>query len=235
LLLCLLYFVRSVLPQYVQFSLPTTTIRWPQRTFLTSLALLLMGSLVLYQARDWMSSRDISRMSDEFEMAEDGREEGHFVQEFFAGLPELPTVGVVRAGGFKYAYTGQVIDLMGLNNLSMAHNGGSRRGEKNHAAFEKTTFYELRPDLLSAKIVSNREWEYKAVELQESWDNTVPLKGLYDDANFLELYSYAKIRSMDPESNQALIGWFQQEFLDMLEASGSFIVERYEYPNDQAQ
>jgi arabinofuranosyltransferase len=149
----------------------------------------------------------------------------------FTTLPELPSLGVIRAGGIKYTYPGEVIDLMGINNLTMAHNGGSRVGEKNHAAFEKPTFYQLQPDLLSAKIVSNEDWIYKEIELRKSWDNTVPLKGLYDEAAFLERYRYAKIYSMRT-AEQALVAWFRNDFLHDLETGGAFVIERYEYGNE---
>jgi hypothetical protein len=166
-------------------------------------------------------------MGQEFKFAEDGREQGQFMEDLFAGLPELPKLGVVRAGGLKYTYSGEVIDLMGLNNLSMAHNGGKRVGRKNHAAFEKSTFYQLQPDVVSAEMVSISEWHYEAVVLRKSWDNMVALKGLYNDVAFQESYVYAKIDRQG--SNKSLVGWFQKDFLNELDASGYFVIERFEY------
>jgi arabinofuranosyltransferase len=230
-LLCLLYFVISVLPQYIQLQLNPNIVRWPQRIFIYSLALVFASSLVLYQARDWIASEETSGMSNAFVIAQKGREEGEFIREMFNTLPELPSIGVVRAGGIKYTYPGEVIDLMGLNNLLMAHNGGKRLGEKNHAAFEKSTFYQLQPDLLSAEIVSTRNWQYKEMDLKKSWDNTVPLKGLYDDPDFLERYRYAKIYSTGT-GERALVAWFRNDFLHDLESGGAFVIERYEYGNE---
>jgi hypothetical protein len=168
-------------------------------------------------------------MEQEFEFAKDGRQQGQFMEDLFAGLSEPPKLGVVRAGGIKYTYTGEVVDLMGLNNLSMAHNGGKRVGRKNHAAFEKSTFYQLQPDMVSTEIVSKNEWHYEAVVLRKSWDNTVALKGLYDDAAFQELYVYAKIDREGTGSNMSLVGWFRKDFLSELAGSGYFVIERYPY------
>jgi hypothetical protein len=229
LLLCLFYFIRAVLPHYVQLHLNPAILRRPQLIFLSSLGVLFVFSIILYQARDWLSSEETDRMKQEFQFAQDGREQGQIMEDLFSGLSELPTLGVVRAGGVKYTYSGEVVDLMGLNNLSMAHNGGKRIGRKNHAAFEKSTFYQLQPDVVSAEIVSGDEWHYEAVVLRKSWENSVALKGLYDDAAFQELYVYAVIDRKGAGSNKSLVGWFQKDLLSELDGSGYFIIERYPY------
>lgn len=229
LVLCLIYFMKVVLPLYVKFDFHPGGQRWPQLVFVSILSLSFLAGLAVYQVRDWLPSREFSRMTNEFEIAAEGRVQGQFIREMFSPLPQLPSLGVIRAGGIKYTYPGEVIDLMGLNNLRMAHNGGDRRGEKNHAAFEKSTFYELTPDLVSPQVVSNTVWSYDFTELHESWDNTVPFKGLYDDSTFLKLYVYAKVCETGFKSGSALVGWFRQAFLNELEASGDFVIERYAY------
>jgi hypothetical protein len=220
-----------VLPHYIQLKLDFHALGWPQRIFVYSLALLLIVFVIASQARDWFLSEETEKMSVEFELAKKGRDAGLFLAQLFTPLPELPKIGVVRAGGIKYTYPGEVIDLMGLNNLLMAHNGGDRLGEKNHAAFEKSTFYELQPDLVSAEIVSKRDWQYQAIVLKKSWDNTVALKGLYDDSTFLKQYVYAKVERKDAEMGKALVGWFRKQYLEELGSSGDFHIERYKYPN----
>lgn len=229
LLLCLIYFVRSVLPHYIQIHLNPVVVKRPQMIFMSSLGILFVFSFVLYQARDWLSSEETDRMEQEFAFAADGREQGQFMEDLFSDVSELPKLGVVRAGGIKYTYMGEVVDLMGLNNLSMAHNGGKRVGRKNHAAFEKSTFYQLKPDVVSAELVSKNDWHYEAVVLRKSWDNTVALKGLYDDTAFQESYVYAKIERKGTESNKCLVGWFQKDFLNELDQSGEFVIERFSY------
>ena len=229
LLLCLIYFISAVLPYYGQFQSNPTAPRRSLLVFGSSLGLLFLSGLVLYQIRDWTFSEEMDSMSNEFDIAVQGRETGKFAEEMFTAFPEKPGIGVIRAGGIKYTYPGEVIDLMGLNNVSMAHNGGSRRGEKNHAAFEKSTFYQLQPDVLNPEIVSGEEWQYRAVNLKKSWDNTVPLKGLYDEPDFLDLYVYARVTRKDLKTDRALVGWFEKNFLSSLESTGQFLVERFEY------
>ena len=67
------------------------------------------------------------------------------------------------------------------------------------------------------------------MDVRRSWDNTVPLKGLYDEPDFLDLYVYARVARADMESTIALAGWFEKDFLGSLEANGRFLVERFPY------
>lgn len=83
----------------------------------------------------------------EFKLAELGKEEGNKMNKLFSTLEELPSVGVSAAGGFSYGYNGTVTDLMGLNNTEMAHAQKEKHGPKNHAAFDKNTFYKQSPDI----------------------------------------------------------------------------------------
>jgi arabinofuranosyltransferase len=228
LLLCLLYCLKSVLPRYIQLEFNPNASRWPQLIFVSSLVFLFVSSFVFDQARTWKSFKEISNMSVEFEIAKRSREKGQFIQEMFITLPKLPSIGVIAAGGVKFTYPGEVIDLMGLNNLLMAHNGGGRLGIKNHAAFEKATFYQLQPDIVQPQIVSNEDWQYEMIDLKESWGNIEPLKGLYNDSAFLESYVYAKIGKKETETGEALVGWVKKNFLNDLDASDYFVIERYE-------
>jgi len=62
---------------------------------------------------------------------------------------DFPSVGVILAGGVGLKYNGNVIDVMGLNNLEMAHTPGDRDGKKNHAAFNPDVFLSQLPDLFN--------------------------------------------------------------------------------------
>jgi hypothetical protein len=62
----------------------------------------------------------------------------------------LPSQGVLTAGGTAYAYNGATIDLLGLNNVRMAHATAVKKEGlmKNHASFVPEVFYELAPDIV---------------------------------------------------------------------------------------
>src|SRR5690606_13772667 len=85
----------------------------------------------------------------QFELAEKGRELAIDFNEFFRdGF--YPSVGVLPVGGFGYAYLGETIDLLGLNNTKFAHSVREESGGvKSHDAFSKSVFFEIQPDLIS--------------------------------------------------------------------------------------
>jgi hypothetical protein len=88
-----------------------------------------------------------SPIKGEFDLADVGRDEGEKMNNLFSSLESLPTVGVSAAGGFAYTYHGTTIDLMGLNNVTMAHALKEKVGMKNHAAFDPETFLRQQPDI----------------------------------------------------------------------------------------
>jgi hypothetical protein len=110
----------------------------------------------------------------------------------------------------------------------MAKNGGVRRGEKNHAAFEKQTFYQLAPEIITPEVVAASEWHFSSEAIGGSFENRV-FKGLYDDARFHDLYVYGKIESAAIQREKMLIGWIRKDFLTRLKALESVHVETYAY------
>jgi len=84
----------------------------------------------------------------EFDVAWKSRNTGEILSRIFTDFSQLPSIGVVAAGGIKLTYPGEVIDLMGLNNVRMGHNSGKREGWKNHAAFNIDVFFELAPEIV---------------------------------------------------------------------------------------
>ena len=191
--------------------------------------------LVFFLNQGYAWSRIESEMRTEFQVAAYQRKTGTFIRELFSNLPKLPSVGVIASGGIKYSYDGEIIDLMGLNNTIMAHNLGDRTGFKNHAAFEVVTFYKLKPDIVWPKEIDENNWAYLQTEVKDGWENTQGFKGLFDDADFLEFYTYAKVsRATASENRYALVAWFKKDFLNQLSANADFRVEIYQYLPDHS-
>ena len=70
-----------------------------------------------------------------------------------------PTVGVIVAGGFAFAYDGPTIDLMGHNHVAMAHAPGPRSGARGEMAFSHAVFNALAPDvILLSRWSPERDW-----------------------------------------------------------------------------
>jgi hypothetical protein len=177
--------------------------------------------------------RDHARNSGlrvEFQIAQGGRAGGAAMERLFAGLRGLPTVGVIAAGGIKYEYDGDVVDLMGLNNLHIAHNAGRRIGLKNHAAFEKKNLYELQPDIIVPLVVNPASWSYSVSAVHDSSENRA-LRGIYGDSEFTALYRYCLLTRRNGGPQPALAAWVHQRRLK--ELHGQPDLEIREFPDQR--
>ncbi len=88
---------------------------------LTPVALLGMG---------WLIFALTANLKPEFRMAREGREQGAVLARMFEGHASPPSIAVMAAGGFKYAYAGDVHDL------------------KDQTAPDHEVFHEWHPDIL---------------------------------------------------------------------------------------
>ena len=131
-------------------------------------------ALVVLLLVGWLLFPSTSQLRHEFRIAREGRAAGAALRDLSTNLAGAPTVAVITAGGVKYAYSGPVLDLMGLNSVEMAHATGSHAGLKNHSAFNKEVFYRWHPDVL----VRGDSAEF---------DSRV-LKGLHDEPQFAARY-----------------------------------------------
>ena len=156
------------------------------------------------------SSPDITH---EGRLASRGRKVGDVLNIFFN--PDLlPTVGVVSAGGIKYTYQGIVYDLMGLNNVAMAHYPGDRQGIRNHAAFSKEIFNRLNPHIL-LPMVSDESPAH--VPFNHKWYGSV-FKGMLNDEEFKARYSFVSARSTRRMHPCYVYGYFRNDFIRTLKA-----------------
>lgn len=195
----------------------------------TVTALAMIGAaLVTLRAVTLRDHARDSQLRKEFDIAQRGRAVGATIEELFAGLPALPSVGVIAAGGIKYEYRGDIVDLMGLNNLHMAHNAGRRIGLKNHAAFEKKTLYELQPDIVAPMLVDPSSWRYSPGAIHESFDNQV-LRGIFDDAAFGSIYRLCLVTPRGAGPHHGLLAWVDRQRLAELRAHPGVEIREFAY------
>jgi hypothetical protein len=224
LVLNLLYFVRFVLARYIEIGWKTRSDRALRTVIVSVIAI----AAVWAQAGHWRDFKEESGLDLEVKYAVNGRIRGQYMAEVFSGLAEYPSVAVSDAGGQKFTYPGEVVDLLGLSNTKMAHNGGLRKAVKNHAAFEKHTFYELMPDIVWARLGSESRWRYHPDYITSSFDNIV-FKGLFFDREFQEAYVFTKIGPREADTDRVLLGFVRRDYLRRLDQSGTLRLETYEY------
>lgn len=171
----------------------------------------------------WLGLRQRQPIGHEFTIATDGQTIGRQFALEFAGLPQLPSLGVVVAGGIKRTYPGRVIDLMGLNNLEMGHSPGERIGIKNHAAFNRDVFFRQVPNVVLPVIKTLPSDSTDAVPSFQGGDVlSATLRRLDKDAEFLDLYNYAAVRRKGSTGDQWPAGFFHRDMLAELLATDMF-------------
>lgn len=101
----------------------------------------------------------VTPISHEFGIALRDRNNSEKLNLFFKSIPNYPSQGVLTAGGSAYFYKGITIDLLGLNNVEMAHRKKVKNKNtlKDHASFNKDVFFKQNPDLFwySCQFVEN--------------------------------------------------------------------------------
>ncbi len=101
-------------------------------------------------------------------------------------------MGVSAAGGIALSYDGPLLDLLGLNWVEMAHAVPVKTGLRNHASFDKPTFWRHQPDFISE---FNRTCTKDAFIVRRVFEGIT--KGLYADDRFQA--SYVPIRIFDDD------------------------------------
>lgn len=217
LLLQLLNVIRTVLPSHIDLErvLPS------MRRFAVPGAAALGGIAVAIWFVDWSTTGSSTRLRMEFEIAAAGRERGDQANEVFGTLERMPSIATITVGGLKYGYEGDVVDLMGLNDTRIAHNGGDRIGFRSHAAFDGAAFYELSPDVLIPLV--HEAGSLSRLSRGDPFVDIV-LKRLLDEPRFRIEYALAEIRRKTPQSGPSVAGWYRKGFLSDLRDRHEFHV-----------
>lgn len=216
-LLALINCVRFVFPQYARLPKSGPSLR----TISLIAGALTASAFIVVQALEWTDIDQRTQLRHEFHIAEAGRRLGSAAGQVFVTLPRPPSIGTITVGGLKYAYDADVVDLMGLNNTTMAHNGGTRIGLRAHAAFEKPAFYELRPLIVVPAVQSGGD--IASLQKRDGFVDTA-LKGLIDDPLFRTLYRVAEVKRDTPSGTVRFAGWYDRMFLDTLQRRSEFEV-----------
>ncbi len=173
------------------------------------------GAQIKYHQRSITSEQ-------QYKIAEENRKYGNDLNEFFKNS-KLPRIGTIPAGALAYTYKGTIIDLLGLNNIEMAHSHDSHKGLKSHASFNKEVFYEQSPDFILAGFVSDTLELYRSVDFNNNYDlNKVVLKGILNDDIFKEKYQPALIS----KDKSVLFAYYRKDYLNTLQNEGFLIKTR---------
>ena len=171
-----------------------------------------------YQVR-----RGHSVLQYDFILASENRQVANRLNSFFK---QPPVVGVIATGGFGYAYKGKTIDLMGLNNVTMAHADRIKVGGiKNHNSFSKRVFFEQHPDMIAGFAFLTDTLRLFPFMLDKTFrngfENTV-MKGLYTDPDFLKAYDFVLVSD---RHDHYLVTWMRRAYAVALKEDPEYEVK----------
>jgi hypothetical protein len=163
-----------------------------------------------------------TRISPEFYHARNGRTIAEKENETFDSCAHYPSVGLIAAGGFAYAYKGYTIDLMGLNSVAMAHADPIKIGFRNHASFDVNTFWKLSPDMVGpfyGGVVVTNPTSFVLPENMDGFRTTQftysAYKHIYDEPRFIQTYLPALVRNS--KNSFYIFAYYRRDFLESLD------------------
>ena len=170
---------------------------------------ILVSALVLsgWTGRDsWLFSLlERSPLRGEFELAQNDYKEGELLNCLFEGVVDFPVVGTITAGGISRSYRGGLVDLMGLNDVRIAHHPGDRRGVKNHAAFSPAVFSRLGVDILRTDPCAGSDYY---------------LKGMCGTPEFARDWRYGELSRKDIDAK--VVALFAKKWLENVLKTGHY-------------
>jgi hypothetical protein len=185
----------------------------------------------LGQRRDWATLVDPKLIRREFKASADGLSRGHALNKIWP-IPQKPSVAEIVVGGVARSYQGEMVDLMGLNNVAMGHSKGDRRGMKNHAAFDPEIFFQLAPDLvvpllLDYGVALNPSVASASIGKVNALDSPwlmLALKGLPEMPKFRAKYVAITLARNDPNESLALQLWCKRSKIDEFRRQGLTVI-----------
>jgi len=171
-----------------------------------------------------------SQLQGEFDIARNGQNIGDSLNKLFAEMDRAPSVGVTAAGGIAYKYKGEIEDILGLNNLKMAHADKVKRyGVKNHGSFNKEVFFEQRPDLfLTWPDPLTKEWMVtdssafdfdRRMKNPEGFINRI-VNNVFVDERFKSQYRFCQIE----KNGLRVFTYLRVDMTEKLRAHGLLVV-----------
>jgi hypothetical protein len=163
-----------------------------------------------------------NKVFQDFDIARKGRTIANDLNQTFADQKQLPSIGVIAAGGFGYAYQGRTVDLMGLNNTTMAHSSRRKEGMRNHASFAISGFWKLNPDIVGPFYGTEpiTDTTFTLPENSETFRTTNSFlykayKGIFDTPEFIDRYYPALLKRKGPGPYH--FAYYKNDFLSQLD------------------
>lgn len=192
-------------------------LKWSFSILIIFLFIFIPSRNVLYQLKGK------SPIAHEFVIARRESSKAIAINEFFEGLSFYPKIGVIATGGFGLNYKGETNDLLGLNNIEMAHFNRVKDGLKNHASFEAAVFFKQLPDFLIPGLSFEDNIRDGA-----NCNNINPgpiITELQKTKKFKQFYLYGMVS----KEGMGLKGFFSKNFIGVLQVNSEYSFQILDY------
>ncbi len=175
----------------------------------------------------------LNQFGYEFVIAEQGRATGNLLNSWFEA-EKKPVIGVITAGGIALSYQGEIYDLIGLNETTIAHDGGLRKGFKNHASINPVLVADKNPELLFPNAMRYEQVVQVTDISQVLLHNTLFAQTLFSlpllkDQYQLVWLTKEKLTAIGIHPTaQGLVTYVRNDYLEELKKSEQFQIKMFE-------
>ncbi len=222
-----MYFFLNYPPKWFQ----TLLHRCVPMIIVAGLFIVISASQPYLLGKDRMSLRNFLY---EFRIAEEGRAIGTQLNRWFDSQNK-PVVGVITAGGIAMTYQGEVYDMLGLNELSIAHDGGKRKGIKNHASLNPELVVSKSPELLLPKEITYGMLLQTSTISQVLLQNTLFAQTLFTYQPLKEKYAFVwltqeklTVIGIHPTASGVAV-FVRKDYLDELRTTEKFQIQEISF------
>lgn len=178
----------------------------------------------------------LNQFGYEFAIAGQGRATGNLLNSWFEA-EKKPVIGVITAGGIAMTYQGEIYDLIGLNEATIAHDGGLRKGFKNHASINPVLVADKSPELLFPNAMRYEQVARATDISQVLMHNTLFAQTLFSSQSVKDQYQLVWLTQekltaigIHPTA-QGLVTYVRKDYLDELKKTEKFQIKEFEVTN----
>ncbi len=207
---------------FTDFQLPVRFFPAKSKRLLQSVLFVIVVLFLPNQFRCYEYPTASTPLMQEYKIAREGRQIGAQLNAFFENVQPKPVLGAFCAGGVAYAYAGPTLDLLGLNNIAMAHAQAVKPTDrpKNHGSFNREVFYTQRPDLMCPTLFLTDTVGLVVYDELPNYSNIFvgrALNHIHLDKQFKALYVPALVtKNQQPE---VLYTYFLRTYIAQLDTS----------------
>ncbi len=215
--LLVIFVVTKLYNQYLGDKIKSWSTETWIKFFILTCAIIIIGQLPT-------QVRPLQRFGNfhyELWIPESGRETGALLNQIFSDKDHAPTIGVITAGGVALTYQGEVYDLLGLNESSIAHDGGQRKGLTNHASLNPNLVLKKSPEILMPQVINFRLLYQVDSPLELLRHNSLFAQQLLQNQSIRDRYrlvwlSPTKINPNLEQNIDGVIVYGQNQWLDVI-------------------